>query len=93
MVMFVLVFAACQSPSSQTIASTTDTDGTLHPGELQMTHSAKVICISAQGANNSPAKCNVNNTLLAPTESTTVDRKLYLICDGTPPLRCTAEVQ
>jgi len=91
MAMLVWLFVACHSPSSQTVSSTTDSDGTLHPGVLQVTHSAKVICVSAQGTSNSAAKCNVNNTLLAPTESTTVDDRVYLICDGTPPLRCTAE--
>ena len=93
MVVLALVLAGCKSPSSQTLSSSTDTDGTLHPAELQVTHSAKVICVSAQGANNSPAKCNVNNNQLAPAESVTTDEKVYMICAGTAPVHCTAEVQ
>ena len=88
------VFTGCKGKesSSQVVSSSTDSDGTLHPAQLQLSRPAQVTCLSAVGNNNSSAKCNVNGGSLAPSENVTADEKVYLLCEGTPPLKCSAKV-
>jgi hypothetical protein len=89
-----LVFSGCngQKSSSQILTSTTDSNGTLHPAQLQLSRPAQVTCLSAVGNNNSGAKCNVNGSSVEPSESVTTADKVYLLCEGTAPLKCSAKV-
>ncbi|MGB7436403.1 MAG: hypothetical protein WBR26_05885 [Candidatus Acidiferrum sp.] len=91
-----LMFLGCrkQTSSSQTITSTTDKDGKMHPVQMQLPKPAKVTCLSAIGNDGAPAKCNVNGApIKPPSESVTATGKLYLFCEGAAPSKCTAEVQ
>jgi hypothetical protein len=90
-----LIFSGCskQAPSSQTITSTTDSDGKMHSAQVQLSRSATVTCLSAIGYNGSPAKCNVNGAAIKPpSESVTVTDKVYMFCEGTAPSKCSAQV-
>jgi hypothetical protein len=90
-----LLVAGCGSskgPGSQTITATQDTDGALHPAQVQLARSARVKCLSAEGSNASPAKCNVNGASTSPNETVVATDKVYLLCEGTAPLKCSAKV-
>ena len=93
-----LILAGCGdkqrvASSSKTITSTTDTDGRMHPVDMQLSSGARVTCLSAVGNNGTQGKCNVNGATVAPpSESVTATGKVYLLCEGTPPVKCTAEV-
>jgi hypothetical protein len=90
-----LMFFGCSKRASswQAITSTTDEDGKMHPIQMQLSRPAKVTCLSATGNNGAPAKCNINGApVKPPSESVTATDKLYFFCEGTAPLKCTAEV-
>jgi hypothetical protein len=92
----ILIVAGCSSQgtsSSKTITATTESDGRLNPVSLQLAKPARVTCRSAVGNNGSPAKCNVNGATLAPpSESVIATDKIYFMCEGTAPVKCTAEL-
>ena len=70
-----------------------DANGSLHPAQLRLSRPARVICVSAEGSNGSPAKCNVNGASVAPpTESVDASDRVFLLCEGTAPLKCSAKV-
>jgi hypothetical protein len=91
-----LLFAGCNganAPAPQTITATADTDGALHPVQVQLARTARVKCLSAEGNNGTPAKCNVNGASTSPNETVVATEKVYLLCEGTAPLRCSAKVE
>jgi hypothetical protein len=80
--------------SAQTITASTDADGRLHPAELQLRGPARVTCLSAEGNNGSAAKCSVNGAAVSPPkESVNATGKVYLLCEGSAPVKCTAKVE
>ena len=91
----IILVAGCAAKkfSTQIYTATTDADGTLHAVQLELPRAARVTCVSAVGHNHGAAKCNVNGASLAPSDSVVATDKLYLFCEGTAPLRCTAKVE
>jgi hypothetical protein len=95
LVVLIFAFSGCKGrgSSTQIVTSTTDSNGTLHPAQLQLSRPAQVTCLSAVGNNNSSAKCNVNGGSFSPSESVVATDKVYLLCEGSVPLKCTAKVK
>jgi hypothetical protein len=91
-----LIFSGCAkqiASTSQTISSSTDADGKMHPAQVQSARGATVTCLSAIGDKGSAAKCNVNGAAIKPpSESVAATDKVYMFCEGTAPSKCTAEV-
>ena len=89
----ILVFGCAHRKSPQTITANTDSDEKFHPAEVRLSGGATVTCVSASGKNGSPAKCNINGASVAPPDNVTATDKVYLLCEGTAPLTCTAKVE
>jgi|SRR5215469_5474034 len=88
-----LVLSGCHGKAStQTIAASADTDGTLHPGEVNLDRPATVTCMSASASNGTKAKCNINGASVDPPHSVSTRTKVYLLCEGTAPTQCSAKV-
>jgi hypothetical protein len=90
-----ILFVGCseQKASPQIITASAESDGALHPAQLQLSTPAKVTCLSAHANNGSSAKCVVNGTpVVPPSENVTVADRVYLLCEGTAPSKCTAKV-
>jgi len=91
-----LAFIGCNrfESATQTITASIDADGKLHPAELQLRGPARVTCLTAEGNNGSAAKCSVNGASVAPPkESVNATGKVYLLCEGAAPLKCTAKAE
>ena len=90
------VLSACnqEKRAPQVITASTDGDGKQHAAQIQLTTSATVTCVSATGNSGSAAKCNINGASVAPpTTSVTATDKVYLFCEGSAPLTCSAKVE
>jgi hypothetical protein len=77
----------------QTITSTTDADGALHPAQLRVSRAARVKCVFANGKDGSPAKCNVNGATTSPNDAVVVTERVYLFCEGSAPSKCAVRVE